>query len=597
MRPHYIRHNVRARAPYAIIVVDTETKPRRDYGGVVEHEFYLECHVVARRYGKKWYDRLSCSRVPLTFYSDLGDMLEKYHSVWVFAHNMHFDFASLQVARRLTEWGCKMARPAVFDSNRFAVAYNCPNLGKVRFVDTLNYFKASIEELGRLYGIEKVRIEDWRAVDDRTLFKRCETDVIILYNIIRDLITWWVESGLGNFAPTAPGLAWSAFRHRFMKHRILAHKNRELEDRELQAYYGGRVEVFRIGRLKGPFYQLDVNSMYPAVMRNGAFPVRPVGHLKEATRRDILSLPRGAIAHCLCYIDTDTEIYPKRLQGAGLVFPVGRFVTRLIDPELREAARRGHLAKAEDCYVYHAEPVFREFVDYFWQLRVEYKQKGDRVREQFAKLIMNSLYGKFAQRTRTTRYLGSDPRYRFFASDFVDNVEGRTGRMYWIAHDIIAQYRDREPWANAVIAISAAVTSHARLALWLAIEAAGTENVVYCDTDSLIVNETGLQRLKPLIGDNLGQLKVERVINELVIHAPKDYAADSVTKLKGISKTARWPAPNVAEFEHFMKYKSALKWGREAPMVETLVRELRREVKKRVVLEDGRTEPIRLAEW
>ena len=67
----------------------------------------------------------------------------------------------------------------------------------------------------------------------------------------------------------------------------------------------------------------------------------------------------------------------------------------------------------------------------------------------------------------------------------------------------------------------------------------GSGNYFYCDTDSLIVNDKGLENLGPLINDiNLGCLKVEESVPWVNIRGLKDYETENKSVIKGISKNA-----------------------------------------------------------
>ena len=595
-RPHYIRHNKAAKAPRHIFIVDTETRPEKDEKGRKIHRLVLGAYIYARRLMDRWIEELDFFNYPEAFWTKAVEKARQHKAVWVFAHNWHFDFQTLKGFEVLPRLGCEIWGAFAIDSSRFFINWRCGR-SLVKLVDSTNYFKTSLEEIGKLYGIEKVKVEDWEKADAKTLMDRVERDVYILYYIIRDLINWWVAEDLGRFGVTAASLAWNAFRHRFMRHKILSHQNPSLELAEREAYYGGRTEVFKWGRYQGRFYILDVNSMYPAVMRDGYFPTQPVGYVGEAAPSEIRRSPSSTVYNCLAYIDTDVEAYPKRLHGIGLTFPVGRFVTRLIGPELKEAASRGHLAKAEDCYIYKAEPIFKEYVEYFWALRQKYKAEGDKVREQFAKLLLNSLYGKFGQWSKPVAALGTSLIPEYFVADFVDADMKKAGRFYHAGHEVFIQLKDKKPWHNAAVAISATVTSYARLVLWIFIETATLENVYYVDTDSLMVTEEGLERLRPWIGTDLGWLKLEKEADVVEIRAPKDYTFGALSKIKGVPKRAEAVAESIYAYTKISKVKTSLAKGASNPLEEVEVRILNRWVKKRVVLPDGSTEPLRLQEW
>jgi len=95
---------------------------------------------------------------------------------------------------------------------------------------------------------------------------------------------------------------------------------------------------------------------------------------------------------------------------------------------------------------------------------------------------------------------------------------------------------------------------------------AGRENVYYCDTDSLIVNEKGLLNLKDLIDkDKLGFLKVEgESVNNFFIK-PKYYIFDGKEIIKGVKKSSIRLYDGEKELiilsEQFERFNSALRNG------------------------------------
>ncbi|GAI76922.1 unnamed protein product, partial [marine sediment metagenome] len=98
---------------------------------------------------------------------------------------------------------------------------------------------------------------------------------------------------------------------------------------------------------------------------------------------------------------------------------------------------------------------------------------------------------------------------------------------------------------NSFAAISSEVTGNARLMLWDLIEKAGTENVFYCDTDSLLVNKTGRDRLAGEINRHeLGMLKLAQRSSSVTLHNVKDYKIGRKSKIKGISKLAKKVSDN-----------------------------------------------------
>jgi len=67
----------------------------------------------------------------------------------------------------------------------------------------------------------------------------------------------------------------------------------------------------------------------------------------------------------------------------------------------------------------------------------------------------------------------------------------------------------------------------------------GLDNVLYCDTDSLIIRERHLDTLEAVIDANkLGSLKIEESADYLNVHGPKDYTFGDDTKIKGVRASA-----------------------------------------------------------
>lgn len=595
--PHYIRHNETTAIPRNVVVVDTETKPVKLGGKYKEaHEFRVGAYLYARFERGKWFLEKDIFARPEIFWSRVSEIAESRRALYVFAHNWHFDFQVLKGFEYLPKEGWTLVKQ-VIDSNRFWQRWK-KGRASIHLVDTTNYFRLSLAEIAKWYGEEKVHIEDWENVDDITLINRVMKDVEITWSLIRDLIDWWREGKYGRWALTAASLAWNAYRHKFMKHKILSHKNPELEDFERQCYYGGRVEVFKWGRIAGPIYHVDINSMYPTVMKYFKSPLRPRGKEKDPPVKTLGRLCRDYACFGFCYLNTNLEIYPKRIQGVGLTFPIGRFTTYLPPAELEEAIVRGHVVKCDVVYYYETDYIFSDYVDHFWELRKKYKEAGDRVKEQFAKLMLNSLYGKFAQHEKPMVTLGYEVYPRYEAMPLIDLRHDRIGTIYFAGNVVFAQYKEEKAWRNAAIYISAAITSFSRKILWTLIETAGLENVVYVDTDSLFVTQEGYIRLQPFIGNDLGQLKLEGIYDWVEVRAPKDYSTPSQTKIKGVSKSCIEVDNSKYICPQFLKIKSSLHHGLGgAVLVIEQEKVLTRMVKKRVLLEGGKTAPLVLNEF
>ncbi|MER3448178.1 MAG: hypothetical protein C4291_15765, partial [Candidatus Dadabacteria bacterium] len=219
-----------------------------------------------------------------------------------------------------------------------------------------------------------------------------------------------------------------------------------------------------------------------------------------------------------------------------VVYDQGSFCTVLAGPELRDALRRGYVARVYRLGVYDVAEIFKSYVEELYGYRLVAKWGGDKFNDLFYKLLLNSLYGKFAQK---------NPKW---VEDV--NLEVELNSYAWLKRGgelIMARniggrkeyLAGKEPVWHYMPAIASFVTSYARAYLNRLFDIAGIDNVYYSDTDSLIVNEEGYERLKEHIDSvRLGALKVEDEAEELEIIAKKNYRLGDTVKRAGISDRA-----------------------------------------------------------
>ncbi|GAJ03497.1 unnamed protein product, partial [marine sediment metagenome] len=234
-------------------------------------------------------------------------------------------------------------------------------------------------------------------------------------------------------------------------------------------------------------------------------------------------------------IETDQAVYAVRRKRT--IFPVGRFWVTLTTPELKYALDHDHIVKIDTAVVYKQANIFKTYVDKFYALRQEFKTAGVPEYEEICKKLLNSLYGKFGQKTEVWTKIGECPgepdRVEIC---FVKGVNRPTKIRYLLGE--ISELTGYEETYDSFPGIASQVSAYARLVLWHLMQTAGDGNYVYCDTDSLIVNDTGLTNLHNHIDPiKLGGLKIEESTDRLIIKGLKDYSTEGKTVVKGIRKT------------------------------------------------------------
>jgi hypothetical protein len=163
------------------------------------------------------------------------------------------------------------------------------------------------------------------------------------------------------------------------------------------AYAGGRFELFKIGYQHDPVYSYDIRSAYPSAIRE--LPNLATGswhHLHSPDKVERFGLYRIRFTHSELFT-TRPMPYPYRDRHSAVHFP------NIVEgwywsPEAHVAQYLGDDATLIEAWVYDddgSRPF--EWIEEIYEQRAQWKREGNP--SQIAlKLLMNSMYGKFAQR-------------------------------------------------------------------------------------------------------------------------------------------------------------------------------------------------------
>jgi hypothetical protein len=505
------------------------------------------------------------------------------------SHNGGFDLPVLKAFSTLPKLGFELTR-AVADAPPMILTWR-KERRTLKYIDSLNIWRMPLSKLGKSIGMDKLPMpapED--SLDVWDTYGQRDTD------IIRTATLNWFEflraNDLGGFAPTLAAQSYRTYRHRFMTANILIDNHTAAQEMGRAAYVGGRTECFRMGSYQGDFYYLDVNSMYPSVMRNNLYPTRLMSVYGYFSIDDMAkALTRCAVV-AEVDINTDQPDYPLVHDGK-LVFPTGQFTVTLCGPELQHALDHGRITRLHRTACYDYADIFTEFIDFMYAQRMERKAEGDEAGAWFFKVIMNSLYGKFGQRGRRYETLGQCDPDIVAVLDTVnaDTHELSTERKFG---GLIQQWIVEDESRESMPVISAYVSAYARRVLADAIDRAGRDNCWYCDTDSLVVNKAGYERLQvDPESDKLGAWRLDKKISRITINGLKDYVFDDVTRIKGIRHNAKWLSDNTAEQDHFVGFRGLLRRGSlDEPIVYPIKKTLSRIYTKGKVEASGVVTPL-----
>ena len=540
------------------LFTDTETNEYRDTPGEGWKEKTLTLKLGwallwNRKSGrKKWFK--------YTTASDFWDFVEASNQgkLTLFAHNMGFDLRPLDgMGELVRKRGYKVGR---FFTSGGIFILTLKKKGKTLALwDTTNYVPKKLATIGEALKYPKHKI-DLKTCSNAELSRYCKRDVVIIYEFIKQLMIFLEDNGLTQLKPTASAVALNAFRHRFYdnrNHPLLIHSWDSSIDLENDSYKGGVADCFWTGVTEEETYKADVNSMYPNIMWKYGIPSKLVYHSNNKDDTDLLGKflkSRGkalAIADCDIYLpEKEAYILTKgKVNGVEkCMFLWGKFRVSLCSPELEYVLKYGRILKMYQLSLYDSHPHFRGYVEFFYRKRREYEREGNHIFALFCKILLNSLYGKFAQRNSEMVLMTEEAPFSF--GSWQEVKDGEITDCVQYDNQIWKVTKTKKSSYDSFIAVSSMITSYARMELVRLIKLAGRENVYYCDTDSLIVNKEGLRRLAPMMdkGDKtLGMLKLEGTSQHTEIHAPKFYVFGKKLKLKGLKEAGKITVNNDKE--------------------------------------------------
>jgi hypothetical protein len=389
---------------------------------------------------------------------------------------------------------------------------------------------------------------------------KCLHEIIVKFNeLIFNHFSINVHSAL-----TLPSLAMRIYKSQFMPANTIYQLLGSVEKDIRESYTGGAVDVYiphnRVtaffSKIKAVFktlYYYDVNSLYPFVMATTVMPIgRPV-----AFEGDIRKVDADAYGFFYCKITSpeflEHPILQRRIKtenGLRTIAGLGTWTGWIYSAEMDNAVRFGYQFEILNGYQFEKADIFSSFVNKMFALRQEF-EKGHAM-NLIAKLLMNSLYGKFGMKMDVTKVEIFDISCEIERGIFKDllDVWGES------IHDSIKldenhivivrdsrvnlNYDENEDMYHGLdvnIAIASAITAGARV--WMSIFKNSSKfNLFYSDTDNIVID-------KPLpsfmVGDGLGQMKLEYVISKAIFLAPKVYAlittdGTEIIKVKGINQ-------------------------------------------------------------
>ena len=379
---------------------------------------------------------------------------------------------------------------------------------KFQIRDTFRIISSSQDKILKSFGREgKVKLEDnipggFEGIDINNpthimhLRHRCQHDVISLALSIEEFKNA-LAAKYGAKGDTASSLALSAIKNLFGdKYMELYPKiaGTEFEKISRMAYNGGITQHsyhVETGITHNQAYYLDINSSYPNTMAGDVpfgIPVETNEFVETYSEYIVyvefeLNKPNIPCIRCSSSLAVESEYRLKsKIHHKREEFPHSfKGYLALTNYDILMLKKYyTYKMKIIKGYKYETAPIFKEFIETLYAEKAQYKKDKNKVMEAAVKLILNSLYGKFAQ--------------------------DLTGQIQFITkHEkITIRAIDKK---KIYCPLSSCIVSRARYNLMEEINK-NPLNFIYCDTDSAIIFDDKLFN-QSVIGDKLGEWSYE----------------------------------------------------------------------------------------
>lgn len=469
-------------------------------------------------------------------------------TVEAWATNLEYDLVNLFGRERLRELFFQFGRSHLCGAR----------WKRVEFRDTLRHVPASVAELGRIIGLEKL---EGNLFNKRQRNKSIRMSARLLTRATRDAtITYRAAKLIGEtYAEfddrprlTLPATAYKIWLASFWKRPVYPVVE-EIRESAGRAYFGGRTEAFALGTFKG-VRVIDASSMFPWAMTAGPFPV-PWGAFRRV--RAGAPVAPGGLYRARVESDLAIPVLPFRSK-AGNVFPVGKWTGDYVGEELLLHAELGGKVRVLSGFEFLESA--RPFDGYIAEM-FHRKQSARGPMRNVYKLLLNSLYGKFGQQGGRVRACSLEK----FAKLKVRPIDYRI----WNGIAIWQQETPAPPWGNNIWA--AIITARARVRLYrefMALRKKGAR-ILYCDTDSAIYE--GPSADYPLKAKAPGDFEARGKYRSVLIVGKKEYGLEDEkgawdVHVKGVpfAERRKYLETGKAEFQRPTRLREAARKGLQA---------------------------------
>ena len=539
--PHYLTPLSSSSIPRRLLWLDCESKSARD------HATFTDSWSIGALGGTHWTSKQNRRKDFLTFHADPLALWQRADGfchpgrrVVLFCHDLPYQLRISQALVHLPVLGWELQNIVL--ERTAAWASLSDGKRSLMLCDLQSWVNTDMAHLvSDIGGRFRDSITETDTPD--VMDHKCARRVLVVRDAALQILDWIEREQLGPFRPTGSGQSYAAYRKRFMTHNLLVHDDADRMGAERAAMWTGRCEVWKHGKLTdGPYVEYDMSAAYCRIAAECDVPTRANRVYDAQSRRTVESMMSRFSVLAEVTVTTEVPCVPTRYGGRTL-WPVGTFKTVLWDPEIRLALTHASNVVFHHVWTYHRAPAVREFAQWVLDTMHATDTAGRPVVRRVAKHWSRTLVGRLGLRYRAWEDFGpqSPPDLRLIT--YVDTDEGKVTDML-LAGSKRMILADMTEAPESLPQIPSWVMSECRSRLWWAMLGVGLSNVVYVDTDSLIVDPASHGH-PPVWGpsDDAPRWGRKGTYSRLTVNGPRNLVTENDRHISGLPLTARQTAP------------------------------------------------------
>lgn len=396
----------------------------------------------------------------------------------------------------------------------------------ISFFDSLKLLNFSVEEVTKAFNLSIKKLEiDYKAKREKRHKITDEEKEYLKHDVMIMSLALEKMFEMKITRMTIASNAMNFFKDTISKKRFEEWFKPPLYDKDLrQAYKGGFTylnEIYRGKEVKEGIV-LDVNSLYPSVMYYSPMPYGEGIYFDGKYVPD--KLYNLYIQNITCQFRIKKDMIPTIQIKNNLSFVPTEYLSSSNGESINLTLTNVDLKLFLEHYdIYDVSynwgwkyksstKIFKSYIDYWNELKVKATKEGNKPLRTIAKLMLNSLYGKFAA-----------------------SPEGRSKIPYLDNNIVKYKLSELEERTAYYLPISIFITSWARDKTIRSAQAV-YHRFIYADTDSLHLESTDIPENLLISDTELGKWKIESTFKRGKYLRQKCYIEDVVTPVDEIEK-------------------------------------------------------------